>query len=332
MTQLLKISGVEEFATSATLTLGSTISQDKAVLTFNHLVPLPTGPVDLIIVIGDEETTAGMWELLVENKNEQGSEVWRHTLQMGRASQPEATAEKLSDPDYLKSEIARLIKPENKLYEWNRLLLFLPGNPNSPEAAGPDLDAGTWLAEMIIADLPAEVQDFNAVLKVLSEYQLVTAPGGDPTKLAFMLDDTNIVELPDTLRNWRSANNHGIKEDQQIVCDYINSLGTIQQYKEGSSSNPLYVEKPANSIIEATLETKLQREILFANKWRATALMDLAPAWQPLTTIARDDRMWRVLTVNHRWPGGTTAPTTELQVRGLMSPTESAETGVFPNE
>ena len=52
---------------------------------------------------------------------------------------------------------------------------------------------------MIIADLPAEVQDFNAVLKVLAEYQLVTAPGGDPTKLAFMLDDTDVVALPDKI-------------------------------------------------------------------------------------------------------------------------------------
>ena len=322
---MLVIEGIDEVPASASLTRGVVVSQDRATTAFNRVLTIPDGYYEFTEPVSG--VSFGFWEPINESTRELGPDAYLFTVNWARNQNLDMVAELLTDRDHMLEQMDLLVqRPSepgyNDLYVWNVILHSLPGNWEDGPASFEFLEVagqGLWLADLILSDMPREDADLNAILAVLAEYQLVLAPDADTfAQLRFLLDHTGVIDLP-RLTSWQSRNDRSVKERQTIICEYLLPTGMTSSIRSGETVDVLRVKEPANTIQEARLEILLQREAILANKWRASASMLLDASWGPLTTVVRDNRYWRVLSVSHRWPAGTAADTTELQLRGLAS-------------
>ena len=211
----------------------------------------------------------------------------------------------------------------NALGVWNSLLLGGPkaGPVHDALAAVALANSGRRLMEIILEDLTDETR-LNEVVNVLADYQFCLDPAPDNFgDLAFLLergDDPRAIEL---IADWSDEEDEIDPATQPIGCAYLDlPMGEsilIRPEARAGLPPPIFVEHPANSRAEAELEIALQRAKFAAEHLTGGASVPLDTTIMPLHTVSAFHQVWKVTRVTHRWPEGSAAETTELQLRAV---------------
>ena len=241
------------------------------------------------------------------------------TTRWAKSPSWEQTAGQISNPVWLRSQIAGLIgslAESNWLTVMSRILFQAEPDQSGAIAARA---SGQLVADLISSDLPRKARKLDDYLKVLLDYQLGLNPRVIfPLSLLDLTDQRNPKVLVGA--EFSQEVSHLDIANRKIICKYEEGGQAKGEYVLGTDTTmePFRVRDPANSIAEAYLECQLQRLKLLASQNKASARLPLDLTLNPGDVVQFAGNVtWKVVKSVHKLVSGSSPDTTELTLRQI---------------